>query len=284
MDGDKGLALKVGLAQLKPYTANINKNLERMRDTLEKFMDRDVKLAIYPELYVMGYMSRDLIYRLAESIDGDTVSKILDLAKEYGIYIITGFAERDVKYEVIYNSALFVTPGGEVKSYRKMHLPDFSVFDEWRYFRRWDGPVETWRIDGFEIGTMICYDIFFPELARAYTYQGAKALVAISATPDFSQPLFHIIAQARAIENTTYFVWVNMVGTFEGLGFAGASRVVEPLGRVVKDMPSIKEGIDVAELDPYKVRVAREKRPILKDIHKADLENLLNSYRIDRME
>ena len=278
------LTLRIGLAQLKPFTGNIDKNLGKMKDTLDKFMESGVRLAVFPELFVMGYMSRDLIYRLAEPLDGDTVARIVDLAKEYGMYIITGFAERDIKYEVIYNSALFVTPDGGVKSYRKMHLPDFSVFDEWRYFRRWDGTVETWRVDGFDIGTMICYDVFFPELARAYTYLGAKVLIAISATPDFSQPLFHIIAQARAIENTTYFVWVNMVGTYEGLGFAGASRVVEPLGRVVKDLPRIKEVVDVVDLDLHKVRVAREKRPILKDIHKADLENLLNSYRIDMMD
>lgn len=275
------MVLRVGLAQLKPYTGNPSKNIMKMESVLKEFNKKDVDLAIFPELYLMGYMSRDLIYRLAEPLDGEIVSRVCGLAREYRIHIISGYAERDSRYEVIYNSAIFVTPDGVVKSYRKMHLPDFSVFDEWRYFRRWDGGIETWRVKDLDIGTIICYDIFFPELSRAYTYMGAKVLVAISATPDFSQPLFHIMAKARAIENTTYFIWVNMVGTYEGLGFAGASRVVEPLGRVVTDLPAIDEATEVVDIDPHKIRVAREKRPILKDIHKADIDNLINSYRID---
>ena len=275
------MVLKVGLAQLRPYTGNPEKNLMKMSEVLKKFNRDGVDLAVFPELYLMGYMSRDLIYRLAEPLNGEIVSRVADLAREYGIHVISGFAERDTKYEVIYNSAIFVSPDENVKSYRKMHLPDFSVFDEWRYFRRWDGGIETWSVKGLDIGTMICYDVFFPELSRAYTYMGAKILVAISATPDFSQPLFHIISRARAIENTTYFVWVNMVGTFEGLGFAGASRVVEPLGKVALDLPLMKEATQVIEIDPHKIRVAREKRPILKDIHKADIDILINSYRID---
>ena len=273
---------RVGLAQLRPYVGNPMKNLNKMEATLKKFSNDDVKLAIFPELYVHGYMSRDLLYRQAESLDGDLIKRILDMSNEYSIYVITGFAEYDPKYDVLYNSAVFVAPNGDIKTYRKMHLPDFSVFDEWRYFRRWDGGIETWRVDGIDIGTMICYDVFFPEVARAYTYRGAKVLVAISATPDFSQPLFHILVRARAIENTTYFIWVNMVGTYEGLGFAGASRVVEPLGKVLMDLPHMDEATAVAELDPYKVSVARWKRPILKDIHMADLDIMIDSYRINQ--
>ncbi len=273
--------LRVGLAQLKPYVANPEKNLGKMEEAVKKLSDSGAGLIVFPELYLQGYMSRDLLYRLAEPVDGEILGKVLDMAREYNVYIITGFAERDTKYEVLYNSAALATPEGEVKTYRKMHLPDFSVFDEWRYFRRWDGPVQVWRIGNIDFGVMICYDVFFPELARAYTYQGAKVLVAISATPDFSQPLFHIVARARAIENTTYFIWVNMVGTYEGLGFAGASRVVEPLGRVVKDLPHMEEALEVVDLDDHKIRVAREKRPILKDIHWADVENLIESYQIN---
>lgn len=275
--------LGIAIAQVKPFIGRPDKNIGRMREVIEGFRGDTPDLVIFPEMFLVGYPSRDLIYRLAEPIDGGNIRRILSLASEYGINIITGFPERDPRYDVIYNSALLASPDGEVKVYRKMHLPDFGVFDEWRYFRRWDGGIDVWRVKGVDIGVQICYDVFFPEVSRAYTYMGCKVLIAISATPDQSMPLFHTVCQARAIENTVYFIWVNMVGTFNGIGFSGGSRVIEPLGKVILDMPTMVESIDGCRLDMYRLRIAREKRPILKDVHLADLMILNDGYRLNKM-
>lgn len=278
------MQLTVTLAQLKPFLANPDKNLKRIEEVVKKSHSEESDLIIFPELYLVGYLSKDLIYRLAEPLNSERIRKISKLSKEYDSYIITGFAEKDSKYDLIYNSALLATPDEDIKIYRKMHLPDFSVFDEARYFRRWDGSMETWNVRGVKLGTMICYDIFFPEIARAYTYMGAKILVTISATPDFSRPLFHILAQSRAIENTVYFIWVNNVGTFEGIGFAGGSRVVAPLGSITYDAPLIKEDVKTIKLDMKSVAIAREKRPVLKDVSLADIELLKFSYQLNKLE
>jgi len=272
------MELNVTLAQLKPYIADPDKNLSKIREVVEKSYEDDSDLVIFPELFLIGYYSKDLTYRLAETIDGERIKDIIELAKEYEIYIITGFAERDDKFDILYNSALLASPDGELKIYRKMHLPDFSVFDEGRYFKRWDGDIELWNIKGFNSGIMICYDVFYPEISRAYTYMGAKVLIAISATPDFSRPLFHILTQARAIENTTYFIWVNNVGTFDGVGFAGGSRVVAPLGSIIYDAPLIREDIKTIKISMDEVRVAREKRPIMKDLSWADVEIMKKGF------
>ncbi len=275
--------IRVSIAQLKPYIANPDKNLSKIIDVVERVSKDESDLVIFPELFLLGYYSKDLTYKLAETRDSKRIKKILNLAKEYNMYIITGFAERDDKFDVLYNSALLATPSEELKIYRKMHLPDFSVFDEARYFRKWEGDIELWGIKGFRAGMMICYDVFYPELSRAYTYMGAKLLIAISATPDFSRPLFHILSQARAIENTVYFIWVNNVGTFDGVGFAGGSRVVAPLGSVVYESPLIKEDIKTIEISMEAIRAAREKRPIMKDLSWTDVEMLRKSFMLNTL-
>ena len=271
------MSLHITLAQVKPVIANPEKNINKIKESIEKVYDSS-DLIIFPELFLIGYYSKDLIYRLAEYVNSDRIKRIIRLAREYNINIVTGFAERDSKYEILYNSALLAKPDGSIHVYRKMHLPDFSVFDEARYFRRWDGDIELWNINGFDVGTMICYDIFFPEISRAYTYRGAKILIGISATPDFSMPLFHKLIEARAIENTVYFIWVNSVGTFDGLGFAGGSRVIAPLGSVLYEGPMMKEDLKTVELDLHEIRVAREKRPVLKDMSLADVELIKKGF------
>jgi len=276
------MELNVTLAQLKPYIADPDKNLDKIKEVVEKSYENDSDLVIFPELFLLGYYSKDLTYRFAETKDGARIKKIMEMAEEYEIYIVTGFAERDDKFDILYNSALLASPDGELKIYRKMHLPDFSVFDEGRYFKRWEGDIEIWNIKGFKTGMMICYDVFYPEVSRAYTYMGAKVLIAISATPDFSRPLFHILTQARAIENTVYFIWVNNVGTFNGIGFAGGSRVVAPLGSIVYDAPLIKEDIKTVKISLDRVRVAREKRPVMKDLSWIDVEIMKKGFSLNK--
>jgi len=274
-------SVNITIAQLAPYIANPSKNLEKISKAIKKASKENSDLIIFPELFLHGYYSKDLIYRLAETKDGKNIKQLIKLSSENNISIITGFIERDEQYEVLYNSAIYITPDGDVEVYRKRHLPDFSVFNEARYFRRSQGKIKLWSIKGFRFGMMICFDLFYPELSRAYTYLGAKGLITISATPDFSRPLFHVLLTARAIENTVFTIWVNMVGTFNGVGFAGGSRVVEPLGQVLYDGPLIEEDLKTVTIDLNAIKVAREKRPVLRELSTADLEILTKSYHLD---
>jgi len=273
--------LLVTIAQLAPYIANPSKNVERISSILERAAGEGSDLVVFPELYLHGYYSKDLIYRLAEPPGGENIRAVARAVEDTGVSVVVGFVERDTRYEVLYNSAALIRPDGSVSVYRKRHLPDFSVFDEKRYFRRWEGELELWGVKGWPIGPMICFDIFFPELARAYAYMGAKALVVISAAPDFSHPLFRVLTRARAIENTVYLVWVNMVGTFDGVGFAGGSCVVDPLGEVVYEAPTISEDVRTVPMDPGTLRLARERRPVLRELSRADVEALIRGYRLD---
>ena len=272
-------SISITIAQMKPHIANPDKNSELMIKTMERYVKKDESdLIVFPELFLVGYYSKDLLYKIAEPIDGEHIKLISSKARDLGVNVIFGFAEHDERYDVLYNSAALIKDNGDVDVYRKIHIPDFSVFDEYRYFRRWDGDIRLWGVKGFPLGVMICYDVFFPELSRAYTLLGAKGIIAISASPDFSRPLFHDMIKSRAIENTVYYIWVNMVGTFNGIGFAGGSRIAEPLGSILYDAPLMKEDVKTIEVDTQVVRASREKRPILKDLTMTDIRLLHDSF------
>ena len=109
---------------------------------------------------------------------------------------------------------------------------------------------------------------------------GAKILIIISASPDSSLGFFQKLTEARAIENTVYVVWVNLVGIYDGVGFAGGSRIVSPLGKIVAECRLMDDDVKVAEIDLEEVGYARLVRPTLRDSVKEDVEALLDAYLI----
>ncbi len=266
--------LSIALAQLEPKLGDIEYNISRIVQVVENYK---ADLYVFPELFLVGYTSRDLITKLALTLRDSRIEYLRKFAMYRGIGIIVGFPEKS-RYGFVYNSILAIDDKGSVYIYRKRHLPTFSVFDEHRWFRPYRGTLKVWNFRSISIGLGICYDIFFPEIFRTYTLQGAKIHIVISASPDTSLPLFHILSQARALENTSYFVWVNMVGFSEGLGFAGGSRVCSPLGEVILQLKRFEEEVRVVKIDLNEVDYARELRPVVRDLDKHDAIELLKAY------
>ncbi len=270
------MKVKVALAQLEPIPASPKSNLSRVIDVIKSY---DADLYVYPELYLTGYTSKDLIPRHALRLDDPIIKELEKVVRREGVGAVVGFAEL-TDYGFLYNSALALGPSGVEHVFRKRHLPTFSVFDECRWFRPYRGSLSTWYLNDLGVGVGICYDIFFPEIFKSYALMGAKLLIVISASPDTSVPLFHVMARARALENTSYFVWVNMVGIFKGLGFGGSSMVADPLGGVEVKLKDFEEDIKVVTLDISKVYRARSVRPVIRDSYIEDAKQLLNSYEV----
>ncbi len=268
------MMIKVLLGQLSPRLGDLEANLGRLEDVVR---GHEADIAIFPELYLSGYFSKDMLYRLAIGLGDKTVSRLRRLAEETSTAIIVGFPERS-GHGFIYNSALIIDEAGEASVYRKRHLPTFSLFDEGRWFRANRAGLGTWRLKGVEVGVAICYDTFFPEIFKAYSLRGAELLAILSATPDSSLRFFKKLTEARAIENTAYVVWVNQVGVYDGVGFAGESRVVSPLGRLIAECKPMEEDVRVVELDLREVGLARIQRPVLRDSIREDAETLLDAY------
>jgi predicted amidohydrolase len=176
----------------------------------------------------------------------------------------------------IYNTAVLVGPEGFIGKYRKMYLPTHSVFEEKRYFRQ-GYHAATYDTELGKIGLIICYDIFFPEVSRLTRLNGAQLIVCISASPAVRRTFFEILTAARAIENTAFLAYVNLVGTEEGLQFCGGSRLVGPQGKVLVKAKYDEEDFVIGEVDYSKIRPVEAFVPTLRDLRPELFDKLKES-------
>ncbi|MFP3194413.1 MAG: carbon-nitrogen hydrolase family protein [Caldivirga sp.] len=272
--------LRIHMLQYASKLGDPEYNIGRLRDYARRnCRGNGNEVLVTPELYIHGYMSRDLHLQLAEPFDGKIVNELVNIAREGRCTIITGMSERDKDSGVVYNSAIAVGEGGLISLYRKRHLPSYGVFDEARYFGVGRGDAPVFSVNGVKVGLAICYDAFYPEISRSLMLKGAKVQFYISAAPDMSRTHFETFIRARAMENVSYVVYVNTVGQYDGLGFFGGSFIVDPLGEVIAKAKYYEEDVVVAEIDPNLVDNFRSIRPILKDYTLDDVRYLYRNYK-----
>lgn len=265
---------KIALAQISCRREGKKANLQKIEEYAKKAKKQNAELVVFPELSLTGYTVRDEIYELAEKIPGPSTSIIEKLAKEIGIHVIFGMPELSEKTEAtVYNSAVLVGPEGFIGKYRKMYLPTHSVFEEKRYFRP-GYDVGTFETELGKIGLIICYDIFFPEVSRLARLGGAKLIVCISASPAVRRAYFETLTIARAIENTAFLVYVNLVGVEDGLQFWGGSRLIGPDGNIIAKAEYDEENMVVGEVNYADIRPAEIFVPTLRDLRPEIFEKL----------
>ncbi|KUO83002.1 MAG: nitrilase [Vulcanisaeta sp. OSP_8] len=274
--------LRVHLLQYGSKLGDVEFNLDRLIKAMDRLCVGDgADVIVTPELYLPGYMSRDMFFQIAEPISGRTISRLVLEVRRRNCHVIAGFAERNNETHVLYNTAVAVGPDGVLAVYRKRHLPSYGVFDEYRYFGIGKGDIPVININGHRVGIAICYDAFYPEVSRVMMLKGAEVHVYISAAPDMSRLHFETFMIARALENVAYTVYVNTVGQYDGLGFFGGSHVVNPLGNVLVRAKYYEEDVKSVEIEPSDVVNYRSHRPILKDLDPSDMElvvKVLNDY------
>jgi len=241
-------------------------NLTKIEKTVIKAKKQAADLVIFPELSLTGYVVRDQIYELAETIPGPSTKVIENIAKKTKAHIVFGMPELSEKTQAtIYNAAVFVGPEGLIGKYRKMYLPTHSVFEEKRYFRPGYQAV-AFDTELGKIGLIICYDIFFPEVSRLTRLKGAQLIVCISASPAVRRTFFETLTVARAIENTAFLAFVNLVGIEDGLQFWGGSRIVGPNGKVLVQAKYDDEDLVMCDVDYADIRSLETFVPTLKDL------------------
>jgi predicted amidohydrolase len=257
---------KLALAQISSKRENKQVNLQKIEKLTLMAKEQGADLAIFPELSLSGYVVRDQLYELAETIPGPTVKKVEALAKKSRMHIIFGMPELSEKTQAtIFNTAVLVGPDGLIGKYRKMYLPTHSVFEEKRYFRP-GYQAEAFQTDLGQIGLCICYDIFFPEVLRLTRLKGAQLIVCISASPAVRRSYFETLTCARALENTAYLAYVNLAGVQDGLQFWGGSRLVSPSGDVLAKAKYDEEDFVICEVDYSDLRTAETFIPTLRDL------------------
>ena len=258
--------IKLALAQISSKRENKKENLQKIEDLTIKAKEQGADLVIFPELSLTGYVLHDQVYELAEVIQGPSTKRIEELAKKTGMHIIFGMPELGEKTKAtIFNTAVLVGPTGVIGKFRKMYLPTHSVFEEKRYFR------PGYQIAAFNtaignIGLFICYDIFFPEICRLTRLKGAELIVCISASPAVRRSYFEILTAARALENTAFLAYVNLVGVQDGLQFWGGSRLVSPIGNLLAKARYDEEDLLICEVDYRDIRPVETFIPTLRDL------------------
>jgi predicted amidohydrolase len=257
---------KIALSQFPCKIGNKQHNISRMSKHAQKARRQKADVVIFPEMSLTGYTIRDLVYDLSEEIPGPSTRKIERIARKENLYIVYGMPERSEKGKaILYNTAVLTGPEGYIGKYRKMYLPTHSVFEEKRYFRPgYQIPVFETSIG--KLGMVICYDIFFPEVTRALRLQGAKLIICISASPAVRRKFFETLTTARAIENTCFLAYVNLVGLENGLQFWGGSRLINPSGTIITQAKYDEEELSFGNVNYEDLKPMEAFVPALRDL------------------
>jgi len=235
--------MKVGMVQFLPELGRVEGNRERAGEFLDECSAREAELVVLPELFDTGYFWAEKLHELiAESFAG-TVAWLKERATDHEMTIVAGVGEPAAGN--FYDSAILARPSGELKIYRKTHL----FRDEVEYFQKGDRLL-TAELEGakLKLGTLICVEVGFPELARALALDGAELIALPMAFGAARRNIYETATRARAIENNLFLITANQVGHSDGFDFYGHSRVVSPLGEVLLDLGT-EEGCGVVELD-----------------------------------
>jgi len=273
--------VNIALSQISPKTGDKKHNLNKIKEQIKQAKKNGANLIIFPELTLTGYTLRDTVYELAEPIPGPSTDLLTEVAKKENIHVVFGMVEKSEKASaVLYNTAVLLSPKGFVGKYQKMHLPTHSVFEEKRYFRL-GYKLPLFETDIGKLGLIICYDVFFPETVRLLRLKGAQLIICISASPAVRRKFFEVLTVARAIENTVFLAYVNLVGIEDGLQFWGGSRLIAPNGSIISqakydDEDLVTGKINYADLKRTEtfVPTLRDLRPELFDSLKEQAKNL----------
>ena len=217
--------LRVGLSQLNAVVGDLDGNAERVFAAYEAAVGEGCDLVVFPELTVTGYPPEDLLLKPAfVAAAWETVAKLAARTGECAAVI--GFPEQA---DHLYNAAAVCARGQVIGVYRKQLLPNYSVFDEQRYFEASHGTGPLFDIAGAKVAVSICEDAWEPGPIVAMAKGGAELVVNINASPYFAGRVHEreTMLAGRSAQAGVPIVYVNLVGGQDELVFDGASVVFD---------------------------------------------------------
>ena len=247
--------MRIALAQLNQKLGDLQGNARSLLDAIGEGQRAGAALVITPELSLCGYPPEDLVLRPA-FLDA-CAAELSALAPAItGTTALVGFPER---HDGVRHNAVAVVRDGRVAAvYRKHRLPNYTVFDEERYFAPGTEPC-VFDVDGVRCGVVICEDCWFEDPARQSREAGAALIVVPNGSPYHTHQQAARIAQidARVRETGVPFVYVNRVGGQDELVFDGASFVMSVDGAIAQQLPAWHETVAIAEFDGAAPRPVR---------------------------
>ncbi|MBU2732685.1 carbon-nitrogen hydrolase family protein [Acidithiobacillus ferridurans] len=258
--------LRVGIYQSSTEDENIPARLNKLKDVVISAVSQHVDLLVFPEMYLTGYaIGLEAVKILAEFANGASMQSIAACARAAQLNIVYGYPERD-QAGFVYNSINVISSSGELlQTYRKVML--FGDVDRTQ-FNPGQGYCLPIMLHGLRIGFGICYDVEFPEVARALALAGAEMLVVPTANMRPFESVSDRLIPARAQENGVFVVYANYFGHDKLFDYFGKSVICDPFGNDIIRAEA-GEQLLVADIHHAAVRSARVSNDYLKDYRNA---------------
>ncbi len=240
--------MQIAIAQVNPTVGAIEKNAQRVSEIANGLATQGVSLVVFPELTLVGYPPEDLLLRpeCQERVDA-ALERVRQSVS--GITVVLGYpGEREGKR---FNLAGVMRDGEILLEYRKRELPNYSVFDEKRYFQAGD-ETAVFDLEGVRFALAICEDVWFERPVAEAAAAGAQVILDLNASP------FHrgkSLQRERQVErlarqHAVAVVYANQVGGQDELVFDGASFVCNAHGETTTRCPQFRESIDLVQISP----------------------------------
>jgi len=247
---------RVALVQMQAKTGLVDENMKKIEWFTNEAARQEVDIICFPELCVQGY-NREMARLIAASIPGEISGAVGRMARQAGLTVLVGVAERSKTGEP-YITHLVAFPDGSIQKYRKTHLgkseiPYFTPGDEF--------VVLSCATARFSI--QICWDLHFPEMSTILSLRGAEIIFAPHASPTIvgdRRDIWLKYLSARAYDNAVFVAACNLVGdSGHGGSFCGGAMVIDPKGNVMAEAFNGREEMLVVDLDPTLLNTIRNK-------------------------
>ncbi|CAI0700775.1 NAD+ synthase [Serratia quinivorans] len=244
-------SLSIALAQLNLLVGDIEGNTERMLQTVQEQQKAGADLVMFTELALSGYPPEDLLYRNDfYQRCAAQLQRLQQASAEVAILVGHPWREGDK----LYNALSLFSEGQLLARYFKQQLPNYGVFDEKRYFQAGNETCVV-ELKGYQLGLLICEDLWFPEPVDAAKAAGAEMILSINASPyNREKPYIRKTLMAGHCQRTHLpLVYLNQIGGQDELIFDGCSKVFDAAGNMTHRLTAFAEQVTLLELNELEV-------------------------------
>ncbi len=279
----------VRIAQFSPKLGDVPRNLDTMIDLAREAKADGVDLLLYPELSLTGYGLRDLVPECAIDLDSREIRAMKEASR--GVSLAFGFVEETPEH-LFFNSAAYMEAGELVHVHRKVHLPNYGLFEEGRYFAAGE-TVRSFSTRFGRLAMLVCEDVWHLPIPYLAAQDGALAVLALAASPTRavggegkakSTIAWERLLLTYASSLTVFMMYANRCGFEDGVGFWGGSEIVTPSGEVLVKGAYHEPDRPTAIVDFDLVRRERIHTPLLRDerlaVVIAELQRIVRSRQL----
>ena len=252
--------MKVAVYQPDAGSEDWQQRLTALDQVLQQHRDEKPDVVLCPELFVSGYADANQVRTMSDTVKGETVRELKEIAKRFAVDLCIGYPELDGEQR--FNSACYLSAKGRLlANHRKRALPsdyEKSLFDTGSEMTVFDSS------HGWRIGIVICYEVEFPEAVRACAVAGAQLVLVPTALGREWSVVSRQLVPTRAFENNVFLAYANFSGVDLSGEYIGDSVIVSPRG---KDLARAGSGPEflLADLDASQIEAARQRLPYLED-------------------